>query len=378
MKRLLVVPLALAAALAGAATRRIQDQCGPFTDVSPLYCPYVLEAYYTGITAGTSATTFSPDLPITRAQSAVFTTKALNQALARGSRSAALGQWWTTTPEYAAGLGVVPDAYGPVCADGSDIWVNGSSGVNRVRASDGRLLETWLNYGGYLVSAMGRIFIATTNQPGELLMIDPSQASGTPVLLADNLGNQPTSLAFDGARLWTANKDGSISIVTPQATTPWPVTTVTQGLTGPFGLVYDGTNMWVTDTPVHKIHRLDANGAILQSVDTGDSPQYPAFDGQNIWVPNCCQVVLITASTGAPLDVAVGNGLSNPTRAAFDGRRMMLLSGNSDQIWVFDAAALAPESPGPVSLGSGAYLQGAASDGINFWITLGNGQMGRY
>ena len=59
----LAVAVLLCALLAGGAVRRAQDTCGPFTDVSALFCPYVLEAYYTGITAGTSATTFSPDFP---------------------------------------------------------------------------------------------------------------------------------------------------------------------------------------------------------------------------------------------------------------------------------------------------------------------------
>ena len=81
MKRLLVLPLALTAALAGGAVRIVQDQCGPFTDVTPAFCPFVSELYYLGITAGTSATTFSPDDPLTRGQAAVFVAKGLNQSL---------------------------------------------------------------------------------------------------------------------------------------------------------------------------------------------------------------------------------------------------------------------------------------------------------
>ena len=97
MRRAHLVPLALAAVLAGGAVRIVQDQCGPFTDVTPAFCPFVSELYYLGITAGTSATTFSPDDPLTRGQAAVFVAKGLNQSLARSSRRAALGQWWTTT-----------------------------------------------------------------------------------------------------------------------------------------------------------------------------------------------------------------------------------------------------------------------------------------
>ena len=80
---LLLGTLALCAVLAGGATRVVQDQCGPFTDVTPAFCPYILELYYLGVTAGTSATTFSPDDPLTRGQGSVFVAKGLNQALAR-------------------------------------------------------------------------------------------------------------------------------------------------------------------------------------------------------------------------------------------------------------------------------------------------------
>src|SRR5215471_5456251 len=146
MKRLLILPVVLAALLAGGAVRIVQDQCGPFTDVTPAFCPYVLELYYLGITAGTSATTFSPDDPLTRGQGAVFIAKGLNQSLARSSRRAGLGQWWTTTPHWDLGLGVtaVGKYPGGVASDGQDIWVANTGGsISRVRASDGKYLETW-------------------------------------------------------------------------------------------------------------------------------------------------------------------------------------------------------------------------------------------
>src|SRR5215475_7137658 len=140
MKRLLVVPIGLLAALAGAATGFVQDQCGPFTDVSPTVCPYVLEMYYLGITAGTSPTTYSPDNTVTRGQAAVFVSKGVNQAIARSSRRAALGQWWTTTPHWDLGLGVTDVGDTPYLpqSDGADIWVPnfGDETVSRIRASD--------------------------------------------------------------------------------------------------------------------------------------------------------------------------------------------------------------------------------------------------
>jgi hypothetical protein len=120
-RRLALVPIAVLSLLAGGAVARMQDVCGPFTDVTPSLCPYVLEMYYLGITAGTSSTTFSPDNVVTRGQAAVFVSKSINQSIARSSRRAALGQWWTTTPHWDIGLGVTDDALGPVACDGSDV-----------------------------------------------------------------------------------------------------------------------------------------------------------------------------------------------------------------------------------------------------------------
>src|SRR4029450_9227590 len=120
----------------------VQDQCGPFTVVTPAFCPYILELYYLGITAGTSPTTFSPDDPLTRGQGAVVIAKGLNQSLARSSRRAALGQWWTGVSGAAVTTTDVGAGAFDVVSDGADLWTaNLNDGtVSRVRASDGRLL----------------------------------------------------------------------------------------------------------------------------------------------------------------------------------------------------------------------------------------------
>src|ERR1700680_3056712 len=119
------IGLCILALVSGGAVRIVQDQCGPFTDVTPGFCPFVLELYYLGITAGTSATTFSPDDPLTRGQAAVFVAKGLDQSLARSSRRAALGQWWNANIGLLNGLGVTTVGLSPigVACDGADIWV---------------------------------------------------------------------------------------------------------------------------------------------------------------------------------------------------------------------------------------------------------------
>src|SRR5450755_2437760 len=76
-KKWLVLSLVgvMAVASGGAATL---VGCGPFSDVSGPQCTFVLELYYLGIAAGTSATTFDPTANVTRGQVAVFMGAAIN------------------------------------------------------------------------------------------------------------------------------------------------------------------------------------------------------------------------------------------------------------------------------------------------------------
>ena len=380
MKRVLIVPLLLGAVFAGGVAKVVQDQCGPFTDVTPAFCPYVLELYYLGITAGTSATTFSPDDPLTRGQGAVFIAKGLNQSLARSSRPAALGQWWTTTPQFALGLGVTPLGPSPfLCAsDGTDVWavsaVPETSGtVARVRASDGRLVETWTDALGAqgIVGAMGRIFVTSnTGGPnGQLYMIDPSQPAGLPTTVTMGLGPSPFGITFDGSRIWTA--DGpSVSIVTPAGSVPWPVTPASSGFQLALGALFDGTNVWVTDYAAGTLLRLDSNGAVLQTVTVGTHPEHPTFDGANIWVPNFGDgsVSVVQASTGVVLTTLTGLPAGGPVAAAFDGRRVLVTTYGGSAVSLWNAADFAPL--GTFSTGPASFPLGACSDGVNFWMTL--------
>ena len=395
MRRLSWVPLALTAMFAGGAVRIVQDQCGPFTDVTPAFCPFVSELYYLGITAGTSATTFSPDDPLTRGQAAVFVAKGLNQSLARSSRRAALGQWWTTQDAQAIGSTTVPDSPQLIAFDGADLWIahaaSGSTVASRVRASDGKLLETWTTMGnggavGVLV-AMGRVFL--TAQPGEsqLLMIDPTQPPGAATLVSNQVGSFPTGIAFDGSRIWTANNGyppsaapPSVSIVTPAAAPPWPATTVTAGFSRPYGALFDGTSVWVTDgaAPASgSLLRLASDGSIAQIVPVGMTPLTAVFDGANIWVPNAGSntVTVVRASTGAVVATLSGNGLTVPFTAAFDGERILVTNAAGSSVSLWRAADLTPigtfvTPPNPF---------GVCSDGKDFWITFQNpAQLGRF
>ncbi len=250
--------------------------------------------------------------------------------------------------------------------------------VARVRASDGRLLETWTGAtaaNGVLV-AMGRVFVTGINAPGNLYAIDPRQAAGAVTTVSSNLGGSPSAIAFDGDHIWTANAFGSVSIVTPGATIPWTVTTVTSGFVHLTGALYDGQNIWVTDTTNGFLLKLDTAGAILQTVTVGSFPGYPVFDGANIWVPRYSNAVsVVRAANGAVLATLTGNGMNVPQVAAFDGQRILVTNEAGSNVSLWKAADLSPI--GFFLTGTGAF--GACSDGDHFWIALfGTGQIARF
>src|SRR5215467_1943409 len=77
------------ASICGGATATL-----PFTDVggNAFFCQ-IAEAFFSGLTNGTTPTTYSPSAAVPREQMAAFVTRTQDSALRRGSRRAALNQW---------------------------------------------------------------------------------------------------------------------------------------------------------------------------------------------------------------------------------------------------------------------------------------------
>src|SRR5580765_7468051 len=145
-RTLLIGMIAVLASLLGGAGTVLLGACGAFTDVAgDAFCPFGLEIFTIGITTGTTATTYDPTSNVSRLQMAAFLSRTVDGALRRGSRRAALDQFWTTQNATVLGLTTVGSDPTFVKSDGADLWVaNGfGSSVSRVRASDGKLLETW-------------------------------------------------------------------------------------------------------------------------------------------------------------------------------------------------------------------------------------------
>src|SRR5262247_445089 len=104
--------------------------CGPFTDVAAdVFCPFVLEIFYLGITTGTTATTYDPTANVTRLQMAAFLSRSVDGVLKRGSRRAILGRFWTPQNDGVLGYTSVASVPRLLHSDGADIWVaNGGGG----------------------------------------------------------------------------------------------------------------------------------------------------------------------------------------------------------------------------------------------------------
>lgn len=118
----------------------------PFTDVmGNIFFCQIAEAYISGLTNGTSATTYSPSDPVPREQMAAFVTRTQDSALRRGSRRAALEQWSTPGTVPLTGRILVGNRPRFVKSDGADLWVavRDSNSLARVRASDGNLLASY-------------------------------------------------------------------------------------------------------------------------------------------------------------------------------------------------------------------------------------------
>jgi hypothetical protein len=386
----LVIALILIITIASSRLRADTGTCGgasitlPFTDVpagNVFFCS-IAEAFFSGLANGTDATHYTPAASVPREQMAAFVTRTLDQSLKRGSRRAAQDQYWA--PSLATDLALTTVGTTPelVKSDGADLWVANfaSTTVSRVRASDGKLLETWTGAIGAfgVLTAKGRIFVTGDTSPGQLYQIDPTQPAGAVTMLANSLGDLTGSIAFDGTRIWTAAQSGSVSIVTLN---PFSVSTVTAGFGDVEGILYDGSNIWVTDegTSPGNLLKLDSNGAIMQTVTVQNSPRFPIFDGTNIWVPNFSSqtVTVVRASTGVVVATLTGNGLSSPEQVAFDGERILITNFLNNTVSLWKAADLSPL--GSISTGAGTKPAGACSDGLNFWIALnGVGKLARF
>ena len=363
----------------------------PFMDVqaSNIFFCSIAEAYFSGLTNGTSMNTYNPSDPVPREQMAAFITRTQDSALRRGNRRAAMQEWWTPTETGAlrtVDLGGAAGGPTDIVFDGDDLWTANVFGgsVSRVHASDGRLTQTWDVAGvtTCVIAAAGRIFVGAgtgASTPGKIFAINPEATTVGPVsVFASDIGVNPQQITFDGANLWTANtgnftSGGSISRVQVATTID---STFAAGFTAPSDVLWDGANLWVRDGTLKRVDT--SSGVVLESIAVGTGPHELLFDGTNLWVTNfnsnSVSVVRATGNLrGTVLATLTGNGLGFPSGMAFDGERVLVCdsgssSGAGAAVSLFKAADFTPL--GSLSVPNDPVA--AYYDGVNFWVARVN------
>ena len=393
-RALLLVAAVVGLSLVSSQMRADTGSCGgasitlPFTDVpaSNIFFCSIASAYVTGLTAGTSATTYSPAANVTREQMAAFITRTLDQSLKRGKQRAAAQQWWQ--PTNVSALRSTSFTFigafdlRNIAWDGADLWVanNAAHTVHRVRASDGKVLSSYfagdLNPHDIIVAA-GYVFVTSLegSNPGRVYSIDPQISpldSGWLTLITNDTGPNPVGITFDGQRIWTANSLGGGSITRIVLSTGIEAN-FTSGFITPADILWDGENLWVADQGADNVKRVDpATGTVLQFIPVGDAPSNLLFDGANLWVSNTLSdsVTVIRAVgnlRGTVLDTITGNGLAAPRGMAFDGERVLVTNNIPlSTVSLFKATDLTPL--GNLFTGVSSNPVAACSDGLNFWI----------
>jgi hypothetical protein len=375
----------IAITLSGAVSvlRADTGNCGggpftlPFTDVSGngFFCQ-IAAAYFSGLTNGTTPTTYSPNDPVPRAQMAAFVTRTLDQSLKRGSERAALGEWWTPQP-VSEKINLGADAQ-HVVSDGEYVYAtayaDGGGAVRKYTLEGEASGLSWqVSHPRDLVYALGYLWVtgSPTASDGKLYRINPHLNTAPDEIDISGHGD-PRGIAFDGERLWIAFGGGGIGILNLKNYTG-QVIHKQFNFSTPRGVLFDGSYIWIADGD-HKLKRLNPDASINLEVLLL-APKWPVFDGANIWVPTHNAVVVVRATgaaAGTVLATLTGHAL--PIRAAFDGERVLVTNSSSDSVTLYKATDFS--LLGTFAVGDQPW--GVCSDGLNFWVALaGEGKLVR-
>lgn len=378
--------IALAGVFATAAASRGVAQTSvelPFTDIGDcgVFAAPIAEAYLTGLTSGTSATTFDPKQPVDREQMAAFITSTLDSSVSRTVRWAALNRFAIPAGIDQMATTATGGVLMHVLSDGRDVWVadSASGRVLKIQSNTGRILETWTGAPGAfsMVAAMGKILVISNT--GALYQIDPQNDPGDvqTIPLTAPLLSGPTSIVFDGRRLAVIGYRG-VSFVEPKPKAAWSVTTHTGGFQALTGGLFDGSHLWVTDFEAGTLLELDGDANVVRTVAVGKNPMYPVFNGTNIFVP-CFgddAIAVVRAAKGALVAKISGNGLNGPESVAFDGQRILATNFLGGTVSVWKSTNLSPL--GTISMGADSFPTFVCSDGVDFFITLESGVLARF
>ena len=193
-----------------------------FDDVpdGKFYSESVQWAFDNGVTTGTSATTFSPDDPVTRGQNVTFMYRHQKQ--------------------------VIDPLLDDIRTDVNTAQTTAAAAQTTADANTAAASTAQTTAAGAQTAA--DVLGERVDAPGQrVALLQWWQETIT-------VGNSPFGVAFDGTHIWTANySDSTVSKIV--AATGVVAATIDVG-NGPFGVAFDGTHIWTAngnDDTVSKI-----------------------------------------------------------------------------------------------------------------------------
>lgn len=327
----------------------------PFDDVSGIFFCSVAHVFYTGVTAGTGANSFSPSSNVTRQQMAAFLSGTMHQSVGRAAERLALRQNFYASGGFGASASLGVPVTGPMISDGEDLYVPTTTGVARVDGQSMDVIGFANNLGGAvhdLISLPGRIVALTDSS---VYFVNPVSMSVS-LLQGSMSGNR--RLAFDGSTFWI------LSLTHLRLLQNGNVTNIAATYND---IVFDGTHMWVT-APDNTIKKLNSDGSVALSVPVGSDPRRPVFDGTNIWVPNQgSNSITILRTNGTVVGTLTPSGMDQPLDLAFDGERIAVIAGAT--IYFHRAMDFAPLT----SLSTFQPATAVSTDGRSFYVAIDTG-----
>ncbi len=360
-----------------------QGSCGPFTDVSAsdVFCPFILQAFFTSVTQGTSPTTFSPNDLIPREQVVTFFDRVMDISLHRGTVRTAIGKTWAPTSTNTFSAVDVSAPMNDVVTDGTFLWIARNDGkILKVSAADRRLQETWSLAGSAIPRKLGLflgLVIIADNQ-GSLQFFNPATTpAGTASTVLANAvpASNLAALAFDGTNVWMGNA-GSPNLLIANFNTQQAATFNVGGNVD--GMVFDGTNMWMllANSSLLKltVPALPTSPSALETltIPVAVSDCRMLYDGNNIWIPTAGGNLFVIRPTlnlaSLPSSIVTLGAIpsvGSPYVASFDGENIMIGGLTNGKVALYKSTSLTQIR----TFDSGATgIRGIANDGKSFTI----------
>jgi DNA-binding SARP family transcriptional activator len=139
----------------------------------------------------------------------------------------------------------------------------------------------------------GSLWVAS-HEENEVVRVDPATGS----VLARIHVRLPSWLAYGDGALWTTSDMDGVERIDPTTNTVSAIARVPN----PIGEVRVGGGFaWATNAPKGAVYKIDANGQVVASYETGDGAHEPSFSDGTLWVSNqdAGTLTSIDAATGA-------------------------------------------------------------------------------